>query len=167
MLNIHGHCETLCGTVGHWSTVGHCGALVPASRMKTVNVISTRLKRLWRSNTGVLYFNSMGQKLPWELHSRSASQEISRLLRNPKVHYRVHKISLWDPILSQMNSVHTITFYYLRSSLILFLNLRLGFPVIYFLQVSRLKHCVYFTYFMRAACPTHLILFDLIMEFYI
>jgi hypothetical protein len=42
----------------------------------------------------------------WEANSRSPSEEISRLLWNPKVHYRFHNSPLLVPILSQMNKVH-------------------------------------------------------------
>jgi hypothetical protein len=45
----------------------------------------------------------MQQSPSWEAYSRSASQEIPRLLWNVKVHYRNHKGPPLVPILSRIN----------------------------------------------------------------
>jgi hypothetical protein len=53
-----------------------------------------------------------GEEFPWEAAGRSTGQEILCLLRNPKFHYRVHKILSPDTILSQFNSLHIPTPYF-------------------------------------------------------
>ena len=52
---------------------------------------------------------SMVQSLSWEANWFAASQEISRISRNPKVHYRTHKRPPPVSILSQPNPIHIST----------------------------------------------------------
>jgi len=94
--------------------------------------------------------------------SHSASQEISRLLLNPKVHYRLHNSPPLISILSQMYLVHTFPIYFpkIHSNTILpssprssEWSLPFGFPteILYAFLTSP----------MRTTRSAHLILLDL------
>jgi hypothetical protein len=77
----------------------------------------------------------------------SASQEIPRILWNPKAHYRIHKCPPPVPILSHINPVHAPHPTSWRSSLILSYHLRQGLPSglfpQYLVNTSPIPHTCY------------------------
>jgi len=56
----------------------------------------------------------MEQCPSWEANWFAASQEIPRILWNPKVHYRTNKSPPPVPILCQLDPVHALTFHFLK-----------------------------------------------------
>jgi hypothetical protein len=52
------------------------------------------------------------ERRPWEACSRSTPQELRNTLRNSRVYYRVRKRPPIVPILSQVNPIHTLPFYF-------------------------------------------------------
>jgi hypothetical protein len=99
-----------------------------------------------------------GAELSWGSGNCADTQQLSSTLWNPKVQYRVHV-----PILGHINPIHTTTFY-LRKILILFTHLHLSLPGGLF--PSGYPTNVLYTFLsspIRATCPAHLILLDVII----
>jgi len=70
----------------------------------------------------------MEHSLSWEADRFAASQEISRILWNPNVRYRIHKCPLRVPILCQLDPFHTQTSHFLKIHLNIILSSTPGFP---------------------------------------
>ena len=98
-----------------------------------------------------------------EANRFSASQEISRILWNTKVHYRIRKCPPPVPILSQLHSVPTTPSHFLKIHLILSSHLRLVLPSGLFPSgLPTRTLCTPLHSPIRATCAAHLILLDFI-----
>ena len=62
----------------------------------------------------ITYLHTPWSSPSWKAITFSATQEIPRVLRNPKVHYRIHKCPPPVSIMSQFDTIHTPTSHFLK-----------------------------------------------------
>jgi hypothetical protein len=85
----------------------------------------------------------MEQGISWEANSFSASQEIPRILWNPKVHFHSHNRPPRVPILSQLNPVRAYLSQFLKVHFDIIPFYAEVFQAVSFPQVSPPKSCMH------------------------
>jgi hypothetical protein len=116
-----------------------------------------------RDSSITLLTYSMEQSPSWAANRFVASQEIPRILLNPKFHYRIHNCSPPIFILSQPNPVHTPTSHLLKIHPHIILPSTPGSPQWSFpLRFHHQKPIHSSLLSIRATCPAYLTLLDFI-----
>jgi len=108
---------------------------------------------------------SMKQSPSWEANWFSASQEISRILKNQKVHYSIHEWPPPVPILSQLDPVHVPTSHVLKIHLnIIIPSTSWSSKWSLSLRLPNQNPLYSFPLPIRATCPTRHFLLHLITQ---
>jgi hypothetical protein len=134
-----------------------------------IECLSSKRKRVQINlQNSYLLTYSMEHSSSSEANRFSAREEIPRILRNPKVHYRSYNCPPPVPILSQFDLVHNPTTHFLKTHLNIVLPSSLGLPSGLFPSGFPHQNLVYASplpytrYPICATCPAHLILLDCI-----
>jgi len=91
----------------HGSILGRCCLLLHSLHCESSSTVFADILNNSDYSLTYLLTYSMKQSPSWETNRFSGSQEIPRISRNPKVHYRIHKCPPPVSILSHPNPLHT------------------------------------------------------------
>jgi hypothetical protein len=100
------------------------------------------------------------EQSPSEAVNRSASP---KLVRNPRVHHRIHKSPLLEPILRTINLVYKFQLCFLKIHLLLLSHLCIGVPSGSSLQPFHPKFCKRFLSIHVCHMPNHFTALDLVI----
>jgi hypothetical protein len=108
-----------------------------------------------------VWINIMDGSPCWEVYIRSASQKMSYLVWNRKVHYRFQKTSPLLPVLSQMSPIQNFSMYFskIHSNIVLPSTARYSTLT---LHIFWQEAFMYLSLLFVLHSPAHLILLDLI-----